>query len=75
MDKSYERIDRKLSMNEELRVKWQSKIETIIESYNMGCTELNKWEMEFLDSLERQLSEGKELTWKQSKKLNQIYEK
>ena len=62
-------------MTEKLRRTWQSKIDTVIESHNMGCTELNDWEREFIDSLERRLSEGKDLTWKQSKKLNQIYEK
>lgn len=68
-------IDKKDSGVLIIRNKWITKIKTIFEANEMCCIVLTDWEMEFLDSIDKQLSESKPLTWKQSKCLNSIYER
>lgn len=36
--------------------------------------DLNDWEAGFVDSLDTRLSAGGELTWKQSRKLREVFE-
>lgn len=51
-------------ISDETRKKWDDKIETIMGSYENCCVELTDWEIQFMD-----------LSHKQSKVLNRIYEK
>lgn len=53
--------------------KWNKKIETINEAVQWGFLDLTGWECTFIDSIMIRLSEEKELTWKQSKCLNAIF--
>lgn len=58
-------------ITDETRKKWNDKIQACMEVGNgMSC-----WEYGFIDSIEMQRSEGKDLSMKQSKKLNELYEK
>lgn len=54
---------------------WKHQIETIIGSYDVQCLELNNWEVEFVDSIEMDLSSGKQLSFKQSSILRKIYDR
>lgn len=40
-----------------------------------GEDHLNEWEQEFIDSISIQMSDGKELSWKQVKKLIAIHKR
>jgi len=51
------------------------KIELILKKESLNLISLSEWELEFLDSIETKLNQGKELSWKQIKCLNKIYEK
>lgn len=62
-------------ISNETREKWKDKLDTIIKSLDNCCVELNKWEIEFIDSIDKLLSDNKDLSFKQSKCLNKIYEK
>lgn len=62
-------------ISEETREKWKHKLETIEEAYNLGCVELSEWEQSFIDSISIQLSDGRELSFKQSSVLGKIYDK
>jgi hypothetical protein len=50
----------------------KEKIDFIIESNPYYLTQ---WENEFIDSVQIQTNSGKELSWKQYKCLNRIFEK
>jgi len=51
------------------------KTELILKKESLNIISLSDWELEFLDSIETKLNQGKELSWKQIKCLNKIYEK
>jgi len=57
-------------ISEETREKWDDKIAFLME----GADRLNDWEADFIDSLDSWRSENKDLTHKQSKVLNKIFE-
>jgi hypothetical protein len=62
-------------ISNETREKWKDKLDTIIKSLDNCCVELNEWEIEFIDSIDKLLSDNKDLSFKQSKCLNKIYDK
>jgi hypothetical protein len=64
-----------MSISNETREKWKDKLDTIIKSHENCCVELNEWEIEFVDSIDKLLSDNKDLSFKQSKCLNKIYDK
>ena len=51
------------------------KTELILKKESLNIISLTEWELEFVDSIETKLNQGKELSWKQIKCLNKIYEK
>lgn len=51
----------------------QEKIDCCLEASEARLLSMNTWEEYFIDSLSIQISGGKELSWKQSKKLNDIW--
>lgn len=57
----------------ELREKWETKLETIQDAYDVCQIELSEWEGEFIDSVSLQLAGGKDLSFKQSSCLSKIY--
>lgn len=50
-------------------------ISTIRDALNAGYLKVDDWEIGFIDSIDARLASGKELTWKQSKKMNEIFKK
>lgn len=54
---------------------WRKQLSVIMEANEVCCIELNNWESEFLDSIEIQLSNGRDLSFKQSSSLRKIYDK
>lgn len=63
-------------ISDETREKWKNKIETIFGASEVGQCELNEWETDFFNSIyNRVIYEDKDLSWKQSKALNKIYER
>lgn len=54
---------------------WRKQLSIIMEANEVGCIDLNNWESEFLDSIEIQLSNGRDLSFKQSSSLRKIYDK
>ena len=62
-------------ISDETRKKWKDRLDTIIKSLDNCCVELNEWEIEFIDSIDELLSDNKDLSFKQSKCLNKIYDK
>jgi len=58
-------------MSPEIEKKWDDRIALMLER----ADRLNEWEVGFIDSLEIRRSEGRELTFLQSSKLNQIFNK
>lgn len=52
---------------------YQKKINTIFEAERCMNIELNEWESQFLESIDIQLNDRKDLSWKQSKTLNNIW--
>ena len=62
-------------ISDETREKWEHKIETIFEATSEGCIELNQWEADFFNSVyDRVINHKIDLSWKQTKVLNRIYE-
>lgn len=62
-------------ISEETRAKWNRRLKAIHGSVESGKLQLNSWEEEFIDSISVVLSNGKDLSFKQSSCLTQIYEK
>lgn len=62
-------------LSKETKRNWRIQVETIQEAYNLCLIELNNWEIEFLDSIEIQLHNKKDLSFKQSSILRKIYDK
>lgn len=63
-------------ISDETRDKWETKIETILEAAEVCQIELNEWETDFMESIHNQVVyQNKDLSWKQSKALNKIYER
>ena len=55
-------------ISEGTKIKWQ----TMIEDLQEADSKLNRWETEFVDSVSMRIAD---LTWKQSKKLHELWEK
>lgn len=53
----------------------KEKLNDILTALDYGQLNLNEWESEFIDSIYGKVMDGKELTWKQIKKLIQIWER
>lgn len=62
-------------ISEETRMKWNRYLKIIHTAVESGELQLNTWEEEFIDSISVVLSNGKDLSFKQSSCLTQIYEK
>ncbi|MDD5650971.1 MAG: hypothetical protein PHF86_11230 [Candidatus Nanoarchaeia archaeon] len=61
-------------ISEETKIKWEAKLNTIIEAQNKELIILNDWEKEFIDSIYYSIyKDKKELSFKQSSCLNKIY--
>jgi len=58
------------STSEETKKKWDEKIDYLEEH----STLLSDWELTFLDSISERRRKDQELSWKQSKKLGEIYD-
>jgi hypothetical protein len=58
-------------ISEETKNKWRDKINFCVDNQD----KLSEWEMDFIDSIDDWLSKGKDLTHKQTKVLNRIFEK
>lgn len=58
-------------MNERI----QAKINIIKNAIEMNCLTINDWEEEFIDSIEIRISQGKEVTWRQSKVIISIFKR
>ena len=54
----------------ETRQKWHQRIEYLLEA---GEDRLTDWEAAFVQDVEKQLADGRDLSLRQSSKLNQIY--
>lgn len=63
-----------MNNNEQIE-KHKNKINTCLEEYEIMQLKLNEWEINFLESVQKQLSENNDLSWKQIKCLNRIYER
>ena len=62
-------------ISESRKKEWINQTQTIVESYDVQCNRLTNWEVEFIDSIEIQLSQGKELSFKQSSALRKIFDR
>ena len=54
---------------------WYSEYATLLEDCEERSNRLTDWECQFVDSLQRQLAEGRRPTEKQSTRLDEIWEK
>ena len=63
-------------ISDETREKWKDKIETIFGASEVGQCEMNEWETDFMETIHNQvIYQNKDLSWKQTKVLNKIYER
>lgn len=53
----------------------KDRFDICFEAIQIGQLKLNDWECGFFDSIGKKLSDGKTLTWKQSKTLIKLYER
>jgi hypothetical protein len=58
-------------ITEDMKKRWKKKIQFCIDYYHR----LNAWEQAFIDDTEIYFARHNYLTWKHSKKLNEIYER
>ena len=56
-------------VSEARKTEWRHRVDYLLEN----ATALTTWEVEFVDSLEKWLGDGKELTFPQSRKLGEIF--
>ena len=57
------------NVTDEMRKVWRFQVNYLLEN----AATLSSWEIEFVDSLEKWLSVGRDLTWKQSKILRRLF--
>lgn len=62
-------------ISEQTRNSWKDKLDTIYQAYEFATIELNDWEVNFMDSIDKTLNDGKDLSMKQSQCLTKIYER
>jgi hypothetical protein len=62
-------------ISEETRKNWQHKIDRLFVNMEYNTDLITEWEYDFLVSINSQLNMAKDLSFKQSKTLNRIYEK
>lgn len=62
-------------ISEETRKKWNYKLSEIEDAVKSDTYNPSEWEEEFIDSVSFSLSEGKDLTMRQSICLNNIFER
>lgn len=60
---------------EETRTKWSNKIRACYEAFELELLQISERDWMFLESIEYQLNQGKDLSMKQSSCLNNIYER
>lgn len=60
-------------VTDEMRTKWRKRLSTIAEAREIGVLSLSDWETEFIDSIEIQISNDRDLSFKQSSILGRIY--
>ena len=54
---------------------WQDDAMTLIEDCERRESRLSDWDGQFLDSIKRQITDGRHLSPKQTEKLDEIWEK
>ena len=59
--------------NEKYHKIWQEKYDAVLIAYEYGQIELNDWEESFIETIGDFLDNHTPLSFKQSKKLNEIY--
>jgi len=62
-------------ISDELRNKWNKKVNAIKEAIENKSIDLNDWEISFIDSIDIQLNNKKDISFKQSSILSKIYDK
>jgi len=62
-------------ISDELRNKWNKKVNAIKEAIENKSIDLNDWEISFIDSIDIQLNSKKDISFKQSSILSKIYDK
>lgn len=60
-------------ISEDRKNEWRNQIETIVSEIEISKLILSEWENDFIDSVDIQISDGKELSFKQSSILRKIY--
>lgn len=64
-----------MPLSDETKRKWKAKAEIVAKAQKAGFIELTEWEATFLVSITEQLGDGKELSFKQSCRLNELYDR
>lgn len=64
-----------MSVSEETRDKWKSKLTAIRDAVNYKNIELSEWEDGFINSIYEPVFIGKDISFKQSSCLSRIYQK
>ena len=59
-----------MPISDETRERWKKWTAVLLEK----AEHLTDWEVEFVDSIDKWLSDGKDLTWRQSKALRELFE-
>jgi len=54
---------------------WTSEYLTLIEDCEKRCERLDEWSLSFIDSLSKQIAQGRRPTPKQIEKLDEIWER
>ena len=62
-------------ISDELRNKWNKKVNAIKQAIENKSIDLNDWEISFIYSIDIQLNSKKDISFKQSSILSKIYDK
>ena len=64
-----------MPISKETIEKWNNKSTSLMEALNCGLIFVSEWEEDFIASVYKQVTEGRELSMKQSLTLNKLYSK
>lgn len=64
-----------MPISTETRKKWNDKLYTIIESKKNCVIEFSNYEIDFIDNISKLLQSNVEITFRQSKFLNKMYQR
>lgn len=62
-------------ISNDTRTKWRNKVQAIIDAQDAKQLVLTEWEIGFIDSIDDRCSKGYDLSFRQAKKLGNIYDK